>query len=344
MDDAARKFNFKIVAYGAVPGLLYGLAIRFGARVLPNNPMFQIMTLGFMVFLPIAIGFITVYSMERRQPQPLWIWFLFPWVSLLAGELAMIAALWEGLICIVMFTPIAMVASTVGGVAGGLIARHAQSRRTNNVSVVCVLCLPLFMSGLEQRFLQQLDLRSVESIIDIQASPAVVWKNIERVPRIAPAELQQSWSHAIGFPNPVEATLSREGVGGVRHASFEGGVLFIETVDAWEPERRLGFSIRAQTEHIPPTTLDEHVTVGGKFFDVLHGEYTLESLPSGGTRLHLVSRHRVSTDFNWYAHLWTDAVMRDLQQRILFVVKNRSEAAKRSLGSSQADATQAWRR
>jgi hypothetical protein len=123
----------------------------------------------------------------------------------------------------------------------------------------------------------------------------------------------------------VEATLSAEGVGGIRHASFAGGVLFLETIDVWEPERRLGFSIRAQTEEIPKTTLDDHVTVGGRFFDVLYGEYGLERIANGGTRLHLRSRHRVSTDFNWYAHLWTDAVMSDLQRRILVVVKNRSE-------------------
>jgi hypothetical protein len=128
----------------------------------------------------------------------------------------------------------------------------------------------------------------------------------------------------------VEATLSNEGIGGVRHATFEGSVLFVETVDEWEPKRRLGFSIRAQTGQIPPTTLDEHVTVGGKFFDVLYGEYVLEPLANGATRLRLLSRHRVSTDFNWYAHLWTDAVMSDLQKRILFVVKNRSESAFRS--------------
>jgi hypothetical protein len=329
MDAAKPKVGLKVVAYAVVLGFLYGLAIRFGSRVFPRNAAFQVMSLGFMAFLPIAIGFITVFSIERRQRQPLWTWFVIPWVPVLAGEAATAAAFWEGLICIVMFTPIAMVASSVGGLVAGLIARRVESRRANNVSVVCVMFLPLLMSGFEQRFLGERDLRNVESVVDIQAAPAVVWKNIERVPRIDPAELQRSWSHAIGFPNPVEATLSREGIGGIRHATFEGGVLFIETVDVWEPERRLGFSIRAQTEQIPPTTLDEHVTVGGKFFDVLHGEYFLESLSGGGTRLHLVSRHRVSTDFNWYAHLWTDAVMNDLQQRILRVVKNRSEAAAR---------------
>ncbi|MFZ0957025.1 MAG: hypothetical protein WAN60_11835 [Candidatus Sulfotelmatobacter sp.] len=329
MDDAKAKAGLKIVAYAVVAGFLYGLAVRFGSRVFPRNAAFQVMSLGFMVFLPIAIGFVTVFLIERKQPQSFSTWLLLPWVSVVIGEAATAAAFWEGLICIVMFTPIAMVASSVGGVAGGVIARRVKSRRTNNASLVCAMFLPLLMSGVEQRFLQQRDLRNVENVLDIQAEPAVVWKNIERVRRIDPAELQPSWSHAIGFPNPVEATLSQEGIGGVRHASFEGGVWFIETVDAWEPERQLGFSIRAQTEQIPPTTFDEHVTVGGKFFDVLHGEYTLESLPGGGTRLHLVSRHRVSTDFNWYAHLWTDAVMSDLQQRILRVVKNRAEAVAR---------------
>src|SRR5205807_1245983 len=109
-------------------------------------------------------------------------------------------------------------------------------------------------------------------------------------------------------PRPVEATLSHEGVGGVRHATFEGGVLFIETVDAWEPQRRLSFSIHAQTDRIPRTTLDDHVTIGGPYFDILRGTYELQPLGNGRTRLVLSSRHRLSTDFNWYSELWTNAV------------------------------------
>ena len=71
---------------------------------------------------------------------------------------------------------------------------------------------------------------------------------------------------------------SHEGVGGVRHATFAGGVLFIETVDVWQPDRRLAFSIHAETTQIPAATLDEHVRVGGEFFNVLRGEYVIEDL------------------------------------------------------------------
>jgi hypothetical protein len=326
MDGAAPKKNFMLIASGAVLGLLYGASIRFGSRMFPNSSVFVVVSLGFVVFLPLAMGFVSVFIVERRRPQPLWIWFLLPWIPLLAGEAAAMIVAWEGLICIVMFTPIGMVASSLGGVAAGLIARYAMSQRVKNASAVCVLFLPLLVSPLEQRFHAQGEFRRIETVIDIQASPDVVWRNIERVRRINPAELRPSWSRRIGFPNPVEATLSYEGVGGVRHASFDGGVLFIETIDLWQPQRRLAFSIKAQTAQIPPTTLDEHVTVGGAFFDVLRGEYTLELLANGTTRLHLESQHRVSTDFNWYAHLWTDAIMADLQNTILLVVKNRCES------------------
>jgi hypothetical protein len=159
--------------------------------------------------------------------------------------------------------------------------------------------------------------------------PSVVWDQIKSVPEIRKDELQPSWSRRIGFPDPIAATLSHEGVGGVRQASFSGGVLFIETVDVWEPGHRLAFSIHPETAQIPNTTLDEHVTVGGPYFDVLRGEYRIEPLSNGKVRLHLTSWQRVSTDFNWYAHLWTDAVMSDLQKRILYVVQQRAEVRNR---------------
>ncbi|MDP9050832.1 MAG: hypothetical protein M3O31_08935, partial [Acidobacteriota bacterium] len=170
-----------------------------------------------------------------------------------------------------------------------------------------------------------LQTRTVSSEIRIHATPQTVWQNIERVPSISPTELRPTWTHRIGFPRPIEATLSYEGVGGVRHASFERGLLFIETVTAWVPDRRLAFTIKADTAHIPATTLDEHVTIGGHYFDVLDGEYSIEPLSNGDIVLHLTSHQRLTTDFNGYASLWTDAVMQNLQTSILGVIQHRCE-------------------
>ncbi|HYL93892.1 MAG TPA: hypothetical protein VEW69_12140 [Alphaproteobacteria bacterium] len=314
------KNKFLLPLSGIAIGLAYGLAVRLCAQY----TSFGVMSLGFLVVAPFAMGYVSVYVAERRERQPIWVWILVPWIPVILGAIGTILVLWEGWICVVMFTPIGLCFATLGGAVGGLSARRLRLRAART-SLVCVLILPLLIAPWEQQVFSQRELRQVETFIDIQAPPAVVWRNIERVPAIRPQELTPSWSRRIGFPDPVEATLSYEGVGGIRHATFAGGVLFIETIDVWEPQQRLAFSIQAQTDQIPPTTLDSHVRVGGAFFDVLRGEYRLEALPGGITRLHLSSRHRVSTDFNWYAHLWTDAIMADLQNTILHVIKRRCE-------------------
>lgn len=328
MSEGSGGANLSRTLIGAAVGLVYGAVLRFGFSGFDNqNSVFKTVTVGFILLTPFAMGFVTIFVIERRQAQPIWAWILCPWIPVLAGEAAAGVFLWEGLICIVMFTPVALLAASCGGVAAGAIARTVRSRASKNATLACVVFLPVIITPFEHILFAQRDVRSVESVIDIKASPSTIWHNIERVAAIHTSELPPSWSHTIGFPNPVEATLSQEGVGGVRNATFEGGVLFVETVDAWDPMHHLGFSIRAQTESIPKTTLDEHVTIGGQYFDVLHGDYELEPLGNGITRLHLRSLHRVSTDLNWYAHLWTDSIMHDLQVRILHVIRDRAEAA-----------------
>jgi hypothetical protein len=131
--------------------------------------------------------------------------------------------------------------------------------------------------------------------------------------------------HRMGFPRPVEAVLEGEGVGSVRIARFERDLVFVERVTQWEEGKRIAFTIRADTANIPPTTLDEHVTIGGPYFDVLDGRYEIELRPDGTVRLHLSSRQRLSTRFNWYASLWTKRVMSELQTYILRIVKRRAE-------------------
>jgi hypothetical protein len=314
--------NFLLLLTGTGVGLAYGFCLRL-VDLLPRTQTSRVMTFGFIVLMPVAVGCITIYLAEIRQRQKLWVWFILPWLPMAAALVGTMVALLEGAICVVMLSPLALILASLGGVVGGLAARLIRQHRMRNLTVACVMVLPLFSMSWETPVLYRQDFRRVENVIDIQSPPWLVWKNIERVPHIQTAELPNSWTRRIGFPDPIEATLSHEGLGGIRHASFAKGLLFIETVDVWEPEQRLGFSIAAKD--VPDTTLDEHVRVGGPYFDVLHGEYRLEPLANGMTRLHLSSSHRLSTDFNWYAHLWTDAAMSDLQRRILVVIRQRCE-------------------
>jgi hypothetical protein len=312
---------------GIVAGALYGVVLRFlvGNERFYSKGTTWIMTATFVAIVPLVIGLITISEAEGESKTSVLAWIFAPWIPMLiACGLAVLFRL-EGIICLVFVLPIALVLASIGGVMAGVHAR--RKRAASRTTLACFALLPFLLGPMENRLHAPLETRTVASEIEIHAPAAVVWQNIERVRAIAPNEMRATWAQRIGFPRPVEATLSYEGVGGVRHASFERGLTFIETVTTWDPEHVLAFGIKADSAHIPPTTLDEHVTIGGRYFDVLDGEYRLEPLANGDTMLHLTSHQRLSTDFNPYAGLWTDAVMQNLQTSILAVIQRRCEHA-----------------
>ncbi|HVS00764.1 MAG TPA: SRPBCC family protein [Thermoanaerobaculia bacterium] len=307
---------------GITAGALYGLVVRVllyldsGTKSDAGGGLFMVMTFGFLFLVPVTVGYLAV--LPAPQPSRLYQLF-FPWIP--CALILLVAALigWEGSICLYMGSPILFIMGSVGGLLGGRAALRSWT------SMAAVLLVPWIVMPLDSKLPLPREIREVKTETVIAAPAEVVWRNIVQVPEIRPEEHRPALFTAMGFPRPVSATLDREGVGGLRHARFEKGVLFLETVTEWEKERRLAFTIDAQTESIPATTLDPHVTIGGPFFDVLTGTYTIEPLPGGKLRLHLASRHRVSTRFNVYSGLWADAIMRSIQNNILDVIRRRCE-------------------
>jgi len=314
---------------GVTLGVIYGVTLRVlvspGRWPWHSQTATYVMTIAFLFLGPVVIGLITINEAEATGQTSIPEWIFAPWVPMLLTCGVTILFKIEGWICLVMALPVTLVGASIGGVIAGVLAR--RERIANRSTLACIAMLPLLFAMLESQRTATISVRTVQSDIRIHASAATVWQNIEQVPTIQPTELRPTWTHKIGFPLPVAAILSHPGVGGVRTASFEHGLTFFETVTIWQPERRLAFSIKADTAHIPLTTLDEHVTIGGRYFDVLDGEYLIEPLPNGDVLLHLVSHQRLSTDFNGYAGFWSDAVMQNLQTSILEVIQHRCEHA-----------------
>ena len=308
-------------------GVAYGLIFRwlFGRKELEG--LFGVMSFAFLFLVPLVIGYLTIWIGERDGPWPWALRIPLPWLTSFAALGSALLLAWEGWICILLWAPLFVVESTVGALLAVLTRHLARRARARRAVATAVVLLPLLAGPVEKLWTPPVEIRTVATSVDIAAPPAVVWPLIARVRPFEEAEQRFSLAHWIGFPRPVEATLSREGVGGVRHASFEGGVVFVETITAWEPDAHLAFDIAADPTSIPMQTLDEHVTVGGPYFDVLSGDYRIEPLASGGIRLHLASRHRLSTTVNPYARLWTDFIMADVQRTILAMIKRRAEVA-----------------
>jgi hypothetical protein len=312
------------VSVAVATGVIYGISAQFAVRLEALRALHAVMSFGFVFILPAVLGMITALT-----PRPSRRWWEAIGAALLTTALSLLVAFaigWEGTICVVMAAPVYFLLAILGAAAGHVWRRQGRGAGPiERGALVALLGMPLTSAGIETRLSPGEELRTVHSHIDICASRREVWQQIVRVPAIH--EPQEGWFFRMGFPRPVEATLSYEGVGGARHASFERGLLFIETITAWEPEQHFRFSIAVDPAHTPLTTLDAHVTVGGQYFDVLDGSYRIEALDAERVRLHLESRHRIATRFNAYTSLWSDALMGSIQENILRVIEARAQAS-----------------
>lgn len=319
------KFRKTYIPYlvGVVYSVLFGIVAQFAFRLKVLEEFFAAMSFGFVFILPVVMGVITVWFAPNRD-RVSWPYCIFvPWLSMLLSLLVSFLVGWEGTICLIMAIVVFLPMASLGGVLGKIILKSIQKRESRQFVLAVFLAIPFVSAGLESLFKLPVTQIQARNHIDIAAPVEEVWNNIIRVRKID--EPISGLFYKMGFPKPIEATLSREGVGGVRQASFENNLLFVETITEWQDKRLISFAIEVDPNHTPPTTLDSHVTVGGRYFDVLQGTYEIESINGNLTRLHLWSDFRVSTRFNFYASLWAELLMSDIQSSILDVIKRRCE-------------------
>jgi hypothetical protein len=102
-------------------------------------------------------------------------------------------------------------------------------------------------------------------------------------------------------------------------------VYFDEVITERHEPHTLAWQYRFYPDSFPPYALDEHVVVGGHYFDFKDTRYTLT--PNGnGTQLHVRMRYRVSTRFNWYAEPLAQWLIGDLARSNLDHYRQLSEA------------------
>jgi hypothetical protein len=284
-----------------------------------------VMSVAFLFSLPVSIGACAVALAPTPWRSSWWHGLAVAWLSSLLVLMVPLLFRLEALFCIVLAAPPVLLLATFGGavaiVGFRTVAAAGQGAQRRNALLLVVL-LPYVVAPIEAQIAAPDSLHVVHNSVVIEASPEAVWRQIVRVPAIGREEQRYSLLYWIGLPRPVEATLEGDGVGAVRHASFEGGLVFAETVNEWEDRRSIGFSIERDRRSVPPEPLG---AIGGPFFDMLDGRYEIEPLAPDRVMLHLSSTHRLSTTFNWYAGLWTEPIMSELQRNILAIVKARSQ-------------------
>ncbi len=307
---------------GVAIGIVYGLCVRIVFGLDNSNQWFNTLTWSFLTLAPLTIGALNIYFIPEARKTSLFRTFLFPMLSCV-GFLVIVGVLaLEAFICVWMASPFFFLVAGIGGLLMRFVLR-VSNRRTSSYLLAAFMVAPFVSSPLEARLSRPDSYRTVATEITIQASPAVIWDEIVRVPQIQPDERRLTFFQLLGVPQPIAATMDFDGIGGLRHSTYENGMAFNEFVLDWQPLEKLHFTIEVDPSAPLPAPFSE---INGLYFEMIDGWYELEPLPLGGTVLRLSSTHRLSTSFNAYGGLWTDGILYDLQAYILEVIKGRAEA------------------
>jgi FtsH-binding integral membrane protein len=319
MDKQKLIITLKIIVIPTV----YALLLRLLFGVTTWNGIFNMMSKTFLFLLPSIVGALTVYFSKEDKVKKLSYRILIPWMPIFAFFFITLFFALEGWPCLLMILPIFLIAASVGGLVGGY---FKLKKRDNNVYVSILTLLPLLISPIENYIGANTTPYKAYTYIDINASADKIWCNVTRVREIK-KEQDKGWlTNLLNFPRPIKAELNFEGVGAYREAIFTNGLVFHETVTEYVDQKKMSFSIKALPHEIPLTTMDEHLVVGGKYFDVLNGTYELEKLNEKTYRLHLYSNFKLTTTFNFYASWWAKNIMKDIQNNILQIEKQRAES------------------
>lgn len=306
-------------------GAAYGITMRiaFGMKhpeLLAS--LASVMAAAFVIGVPIGIGAMTVHLAEKTGRRSVVFYITAPWGTTALATLGTAVGTLEGSICIALALPILLFNSSVGGLVYGLLCRKFIFPKA---TIHGVLVLPLALLLVEPYLPVPQEYISIKRSTVIGSTPESIWAEIINPQNIQVAEFSQGLAYKIGVPHPLDATLDKEEVGGIRKVRWDRGVHFLEEITAIEKNHHIGWRYHFSHDSFPPGSMDDHVQVGGRYFDLHHTSYTLTPMAQN-TALEIVITYRVSTSFNWYAEPIVSLLMRDTADTLLEFYKHRAEA------------------
>jgi hypothetical protein len=302
-----------------VVGALAGVALRLvysGAA----DAAYTAMSTGFVMLAPIVVGAVTVFLGERLRRRTLGyhvVASIFATVLFVVGTLVILI---EGLICAVIILPLFAALGVLGGILMLLGLRFTSWAKQ---MLGCIVLLPLVLGDVDSDLPLRDDMLSIERTVLVQAPSAAVWLQIMNARDIRSEEIGGAWLFRIGVPLPVDGVL--DAAQSTRRVRMGKNVYFDELIVESSPNERVRWTYRFYADSFPRYALDEHVLVGGRYFDVRDTSYELT--PRGdATELRMRIGVRVSTRFNWYASPAARFLLGNLMESNLGYYRRRSEA------------------
>ncbi len=303
--------------------LLTVIFMQYGFSSLPERGAIRsLMNASVIILIPFFIGMLLEYLASVNEPNlSFWRASLGAVVGTLLILVVSIFVLREGVICLVMLGPLAFAALFAGCGVMQLICAYfwKPSNKIYSLSI-----LPLLLYLVLPDFSKH-EYGQTQREMIIHASPEQVFKAINQIGPIHADEVPNNFIFKMGFPKPIFGMTEQRAEGLVRTIQWERGVQFEERVKAIHPPYLLSWDYQFNPNSFPKGSLDDHVEVGGQYFDLLKTDYQLAKIDAQTTKLVLTIDYRVSTEFNWYSKLWINYILGEFSDVVMTIHKNRLE-------------------
>lgn len=227
----------------------------------------------------------------------------------------------EGMICIVMASPLEIILT----LAGAFVGHRWQAGKIRKPTKWYMLVMVGAMLSLSFDYVQRppIQLRSVVSRVKIAAPPQQIWDNlIAFSPLPAPSE----WYFKTGIAYPTHATIEGRGVGAVRYCNFTTGS-FVEPVTLWDEPNLLQFDVASQP--IPMNEFnpfwDIHPPHLDGYFQSKKGQFKLIPIDDTHTILEGATWYQVDIYPQKYWEQWCDYIIHRIHLRVLNHIKSEAE-------------------
>ncbi|MFZ6657134.1 SRPBCC domain-containing protein [Undibacterium sp. TJN19] len=303
-----------------VAGALIGVILRLVFSGKPEAA-YAAMAGTFVLLVPMAVGATTVFVAECQKRRSWSFYIAAPIIANFLFVLGTMAIFIEGAICAIIIIPLFAVAGAAGGLLMGFICRTTNWPKQALGSFVL---LPLLLGAAPA---SEPDLQRVavlERSIKIQATPEQIWHQLHHADNIRPDEVGQAWMYRIGVPLPVAGITRASPAGLVRSIKMNKSIHFDQVSSDWAENQYVVWRYHFYADSFPPDALDDHVMIGGRYFDILDTTYSLKPQNAQITELKIQMRYRVSTEFNWYADMVASLLIHNFEEVILNFYQKRA--------------------
>lgn len=281
---------------------------------------------GFVLFLglPLLVSFLSAFCFGFRRECRFRAAYPVAALAILVLGLLIIVTALDGLICLLMALPLALLLAVPGTFLGLLASRAATGRASSVLPLIFVFLFPCLVA-FENTRRARAPLRAVTTSVEIDAQIQDVWKTVIAFPRI---DSPPDGIFRMGIAYPIKASIAGSGVGAIRLCTFCTGD-FVEPVTVWDENRLLAFDVKSSPPPMKEFSIYQHIDPPH-----LHGHLASEK---GQFRLEQRGNKVLLEGTTWYRHeMWpqwywipmTDRIIHKIHHRVLDHIKTTVEISR----------------